>query len=74
MVETTQRVVYVKPKIYTSMITILDFASGKVHQYYLPDHLVDAQIEEVEEWVEWQGFRLKDIEFLTHDFDSKIIH
>jgi len=56
------------------MITILDFASGKVHQYYLPDHLVDAQIEEVEEWVEWQGFRLKDIEFMPHDFDDKIIH
>ena len=56
------------------MITILDFANKKVHQYYLPDHLVDAQIEEVEEWVEWQGFRLKDIEFLTHDFDDKIIH
>tara|TARA_R100000005_G_C4992121_1_gene199372 strand:- start:597 stop:767 length:171 start_codon:yes stop_codon:yes gene_type:complete len=56
------------------MITILDFASGKVHQYYLPEHLVDAQIEEVEEWLDEQGFRLKDIEFMTHDFDSKIIH
>jgi len=51
------------------MITILDFTSGKVHQYYLPEHLVDAQIEDVEEW-----FNLKNCEFMTHDFDDKIIH
>ncbi len=56
------------------MITILDFSSGEVHQYCLPEHLVDAQIEEVEEWVAEQGFRLKDIEFMTHDFDNTIIH
>lgn len=63
-----------RTKNQNTMITILDFASGKVHQYYLPEHLVDAQIEEVEEWLDEQGFRLKDIEFMTHDFDSKIIH
>tara|TARA_R100001129_G_scaffold62159_1_gene42268 strand:- start:151 stop:321 length:171 start_codon:yes stop_codon:yes gene_type:complete len=56
------------------MITILDFASGKVHQYNLPEHLVGAQIEDVEKWIDEQGFRLKDIEFMTHDFDNTIIH
>jgi len=56
------------------MITILDFTSGKVHQYYLPEHLVGAQIEDVEEWLDWQGFNLKNCEFMTHDFDDKIIH
>ena len=56
------------------MITILDFTHGKVHQYYLPEHLIDAQIEDVEEWLDEQGFNVNNIEFMTHDFDSKIIH
>jgi len=56
------------------MITILDFTNGEVHQYHLPEHLVSAQIEHVEEWLHDQGFNVKNIEFMTHDFDSTIIH
>ena len=56
------------------MITILDFTNAEVHQYHLPEHLVGAQIEDVEKWIDEQGFRLKDIDFMTHDFDNTIIH
>ena len=56
------------------MITILDFTNGKVHQYHLPEHLVSAQIEDVEEWIDEQGFNVNNIEFMTHDVDSTIIH
>ena len=56
------------------MITILDFTNAEVHQYHLPEHLVGAQIEDVEEWIDEQGFNINNIEFMIHDFDSTIIH
>ena len=56
------------------MITILDFTNGEVHQYYLPEHLVGAQIEDVEEWIDEQGFNINNVEFMTHELNKTIIH
>ena len=50
-----------------SMITVLDFTNAEVHQYHLPEHLIGAQIEEVEEWLHEQGFNINNIEFMTHN-------
>ena len=56
------------------MITILDFTNAEVHQYHLPEHLIGAQIEDVEEWLHEQEFNINNIQFMTHDVDSTIIH
>ena len=56
------------------MITILDFTNAEVHQYHLPEHLIDAQIEDVEEWLDEHDFNVNNIQFMTHDVDSTIIH
>ena len=56
------------------IITILDFTNAEVHQYHLPEHLIGAQIEDVEEWLHEQEFNINNIQFMTHDVDSTIIH
>ena len=56
------------------MITILDFTNAEVHQYHLPEHLIGAQIEELEEWLDEHDFNVNNIQFMTHDVDSTIIH
>jgi len=57
-----------------AMLTVLDFTNAEVHQYHLPEHLIGAQIEDVEEWLHEQGFKVKNIEFMTHDVNSTFIY
>ncbi len=57
-------------------ITILDFANGSVDQYDLADHfdkrlLVNWQTEDFEEFITSEGYKLSDIEWMSHA-DPKI--
>ena len=57
-------------------LTILDFANGHVDQYDLQDHFNDEklssfQIEDFEEFITSEGYRLSNIEWMTHH-DNKI--
>ena len=52
-------------------ITILDFANGSVDQYNLADHfgmnvVANWQAEDFEEFITSEGYRLKNIEWMSH--------
>tara|TARA_R110002074_G_scaffold371856_1_gene547107 strand:+ start:556 stop:747 length:192 start_codon:yes stop_codon:yes gene_type:complete len=52
-------------------ITILDFANGSVDQYNLADHfdkttLAHWQAEDFEEFITSEGYRLNNIEWMSH--------
>jgi hypothetical protein len=42
-------------------ITILNFVSGTVHQYE-----IDNSVEDFEEFISKEGFRLSEIEWMVH--------
>ena len=46
-------------------ITILDFSVGKVHQYEVQNCRCGTT-EEFEKFIESKGFRLNDIEWMSH--------
>ena len=49
-------------------ITILDFANGSVDQYDLNDidNIENWQTEDFEEFITSEGYRLKNIEWMSH--------
>lgn len=46
------------------MITLLDYSAGTVWQLRLPEGLETS--EEIEEWLEENGFKSKEIYFMAH--------
>ena len=56
-------------------LTILDYANGTVDQYDLQDHFNDEQLssfeaEDFEEFITSQGYRLDEVNWMSHAYNT----